>query len=81
MEQPNAENEPMKLPVAVALLALAACGGRADDAVPADSASVSPGTGYDPDTTMAPPPVMDSSMQQAVPATDTIAPADSARQR
>jgi hypothetical protein len=53
---------------------LAACGDRAPDAQPAaDSAATTAIPGYDPDTTMAPPPAMDSSMRPAVPATDTVA--------
>jgi len=66
------------LAVAIAALTLAACGDRAEtpEAAP-DSAAASGIPGYDPDTTMAPPPMMDSSMQGAVPATDSTPPADS----
>jgi hypothetical protein len=64
----------MKLRYLALALALTACGGESAEPEAAPDSAAAPTSGipgYDPDTTMAPPPVMDSSMQGAVPATDT----------
>lgn len=67
------------LAVAAVAITLAACGDRAEEPEAApDTAAASAVPGHDPDTTMAPPPAMDSSMRGAVPATDTTTPDDSA---